>query len=348
MVSFLVLLCIAFLSLCGCITEYIYPPDSYFTENITVEETAVAVSKYVDVLDKRANRVRKTQFKSQNRVLFIAGLEGTGHHAWEYAIYFCTSRKICIVEKEMTEAMMHIEPSKWMLYGLFGNEGAHGDAKHLAFIYNRMRAIGEGRAGECALRIIGIGLVRSSGMLSYPNYDVQNKALARPDIITMAAIAESAQVDFRVLVLQREPASIMASVERRMFGHGLEPQVLLANAESLYFQVRTLDPLFYRCFRYESYGNLSARASETLQTFMSPLIDKLWKDMLLHLHISKTTSNSSTVVDVGTSDTDDKAVTNNAQRLGNTIAELNRVYNVKLLEARTRRIDALCDVRALE
>lgn len=218
MVSLLFILFIAFLSLCECITEPIYPPDSYFTDNITVQETAVAVSKYADILDRKASTVKKTQFQSQNRVLFIAGLEGTGHHAWEFAIYFCTSRKVCIVEKELTEAMMHIEPSKWMLYGLFGNEGAHEDAKHLAFIYNRMRTIGEGRAGECALRIIGIGLVRSSGMLSYPNYDVLNKALARPDIITMAAIAESARVDFRVLVLQREPASIMASVERRMFG----------------------------------------------------------------------------------------------------------------------------------
>lgn len=124
--------------------------------------------------------------------------------------------------------------------------------------------------------------------------------------------------------------------------------MLLANAESLYFQMRALDPLFYRCFRYESYGNLTAQASTTLQTFMSPLIDKLWTNMLLHLHISKSSSNSSTFLKYRSSGTDGKAVSNDAHRLGSTIAELNRVYNVKLLEARTRRIDALCDARALE
>jgi hypothetical protein len=74
-------------------------------------------------------------------------------------------------------------------------------------------------------------------MLSYPNLNTEDKALNHPDVFALAVMAEKVGIDFRVLVLQRDAASILWSTEKRHFGDVQEPKILIDNAAALYSQV---------------------------------------------------------------------------------------------------------------
>jgi hypothetical protein len=88
-------------------------------------------------------------------------------------------------------------------------------------------------------------------MMSYPNGPAVHKSLDRPDMHVLAALAEGAGLDLRILVLLRDAAAVLNStVDKRHFG-ALEAPALVANAESMHAQLCLLDAGFYRCMRYE-------------------------------------------------------------------------------------------------
>ena len=101
-----------------------------------------------------------------------------------------------------------------------------------------------------------------------------HKAMDHPDVHTLALMAESAGLDFRVLVLQRNAAEILKSVAKREFGGPLgaagEPKILIENAAALYTQLALIDSSFYRCIQYNRLGNLTAEERNGLATFLHP------------------------------------------------------------------------------
>ena len=48
-------------------------------------------------------------------------------------------------------------------------------------------------------------------MMSYPNFGGTSKAMHHPDVVMLAAAADAAEADLRVLVLHREAEKIMQS-----------------------------------------------------------------------------------------------------------------------------------------
>jgi hypothetical protein len=55
------------------------------------------------------------------------------------------------------------------------------------------------------------------GMLSYPNYDGPGREVQNPNMHLLAAVAEAAGLDFRVLVLQRPAEESWRSFHSRFF-----------------------------------------------------------------------------------------------------------------------------------
>jgi hypothetical protein len=117
-------------------------------------------------------------------------------------------------------------------------------------------------------------------MLSYPNYNGLHKALDHPDISTLAAAAEWAGLDLRVILLQRDAKDILTSTARRNIGGREEPKILLDNAAALFAQMSLIDPNFYHCINYKELGSLSPVGKDKLAQFLHPslvppIIDKL-------------------------------------------------------------------------
>jgi hypothetical protein len=64
----------------------------------------------------------KTVSKNSPRLLFVAGLEGTGHHAWNAMIHVCVANKHCKVAETLTKELMHFDDAENTVKGLFGTE----------------------------------------------------------------------------------------------------------------------------------------------------------------------------------------------------------------------------------
>jgi hypothetical protein len=64
----------------------------------------------------------KTINKNRPRLLFVAGLEGTGHHAWNAMIHVCVANKHCKIAETLTKELMHFDDAENTVKGLFGTE----------------------------------------------------------------------------------------------------------------------------------------------------------------------------------------------------------------------------------
>jgi hypothetical protein len=60
--------------------------------------------------------------KNRPRLLFVAGLEGTGHHAWNAMIHVCVASKHCKIAETLTKELMHFDDEENTVKGLFGTE----------------------------------------------------------------------------------------------------------------------------------------------------------------------------------------------------------------------------------
>ena len=165
---------------------------------------------------------------------------------------------------------MQFDPAKTMVHGLFGAGDVKHNALQLQQAYEQMKTIAA--YGENNLYLVGLCFVKRSAMLSYPNYNGINKALDHPDISVLAALAELAGVDFRVLVLQREASEVLASTARRGIGGLEEPKILLDNAAALHAQLQLLDHRFFQCLHYQDMGNLTATQQSQLADFLHPTL----------------------------------------------------------------------------
>eukprot|EP01034_Spumella_vulgaris_P026448 gene26448-33027_t len=235
-----------------------------------------SVSELLITTNSDTFALRKTAFSNRSRLLFVAGLEGTGHHAVQAMFKVCNATKICEFDALITHHAMRFDGKAQSNHGLFGASDAVNNAKDAVVIEEAMRSL-VATPGD-HFYFLGLGFVPGSGMLSYPNFNGRHKSLDHPDAYTLALMAESAGLDFRVLVLQRDAADIIASTAKRGFGGALgaagEPKILIDNAAVLYSQLALLDPAFIHCVQYKTLGNLSAEARDEMVDFLHPVLMK--------------------------------------------------------------------------
>jgi hypothetical protein len=129
----------------------------------------------------------------------------------------------------------------------------------------------------------GLGHPRLTGMHSYPNFGGLYKALNYPDIASLAQLAENAQADLRVIVLQRKAKDILKSTLVRGFGE-IEPKILNNCASALFTQLKLVDHRFVMCVQYEDFYSDTIDHSIWLQFIHQNFTTKFNNEIL---HIAK-------------------------------------------------------------
>jgi hypothetical protein len=218
----------------------------------------------------------------ETRMLFVAGLEGTGHHAWNSIFKSCVRSQRCEVDTQLTGHLMSFDKPNRTMHGLFGVADGHKHSELVHTIHKHMRILAQ--KGGRHLYLVGLGFLKEAGMLSYPNFNGVHKSLDHPDISLLASIAEGVGLDFRVIVLQRSAKEILESTKRRSIGGQAEPSILVDNAATLFSQLSLMEKTFYRCVPFHRLANLTTNEQKDLATFIHPMLTTLFPSMLEAVH----------------------------------------------------------------
>lgn len=241
--------------------------------NTLIEANSSSMARFLQ-LPQNGWFVPKKIDSPRSRLLFIAGLEGTGHHAFREMFIVCVDAGICEPDHILARASQEFNSSTGEMYGLFSGMGRY-EMSHVATLETRMRELANKKGNH--LYLYGLEFTAGSGAMSYPNYDGRFKSMDNPDVYTMAMIAESAGLDFRVIVLQRSAESIIRSTMRRGIGGSfadMEPRVLIESANALFTQLLLLDKKFFLCFSFETLSTMTDQQKATLVDFVHPTILK--------------------------------------------------------------------------
>jgi hypothetical protein len=274
----------------------------HYRRNLKESKKETEGRSTVDYLSTMKNNVSevgylpKTAF-TDGRLAFFAGLEGTGHHAFQGMMKECYHKgppeHRCHYEVNLSTVQFHSYHDKTgkvekdrqkrsqntntkphyelvrnnIREGLWFGENADETGMRYIELSREMSKIAEG--GVDGFHFFGLEMTQNDGhgMMSYPNFNKGLKPINYPDVFVMAMTAERYGIDFRVLVLQRTGADVMRSTARRGFSN---PKVLIDNAAALLGQLKLLDPKFYHCIEYEHIANMTEAKRNRYTTFMSP------------------------------------------------------------------------------
>merc|ERR1711988_30082 len=161
------------------------------------------------LLQKRVRNNRPT-------VVFIAGLEGSGHHFWESVFSPCRrNHSTCAYSIRLSQLLYHKDEG-----GLFALEeefaAKHASIESLkrwrtprewerslesakAAVRTELRALKSN--SDLRLIIVNNAQAPGSGLLSYPNYQGAMRPLHTPDVRLLAELCEIEGVDLRIIAL---------------------------------------------------------------------------------------------------------------------------------------------------
>ena len=274
--------------------------------------------------------VLKRAVSDKSRMVFVAGVEGTGHHAFRAFFDVCVLHKenteakepACAMEVELSKQLMTYNEQDKRISGIFGSALAH-KKDHAAFntlsksVHHRLHQIAKIKDRQ-HLSVAGLAygnwVDAESGMLSYvsvyvdvcalgvplclhlsfspsltlflflhlhlhlhlqPNYDGVSKTLDTPDLVQLAAMAESAKLDLRVLVLYRtDVRSLLRSYTKRFeMNYWEEALVMINSLAVLYSQLQLIDRKFVHCVHFEAFtgrGGGSAHSGNSTEQKTQP------------------------------------------------------------------------------
>lgn len=118
--------------------------------------------------------------------MFIAGIEGTGHHAFSSMMVECSriDSISCMRAKGLSVSLFN--HNKDENYGLFSAEHGLEITEDIALVHREFRRISM-KFNKTNPTLYYIGLISDniSGMLSYPNFAGVFKAVNHPDVVIL-------------------------------------------------------------------------------------------------------------------------------------------------------------------
>ena len=222
-------------------------------------------------------KVPKTTVSSQVRFVFVAGLEGAGHHTMQDLAERCGGT--CVADGGISRHLWIHGPEDKSTEGAF----VYGDQTKKQIINHRSMTVAAFRRkaakhGSGPPQLVFLNCIRggteAGPMMSYPWMAGKDKVLHRPDIRVLAMLAEEARVDLRVVVLQRNALDTLVSTTvHRNFGankagssQSYEAAVLPAMAVVLAAQLRAIDGAFVECVDLAARGWLERDGLAALNT----------------------------------------------------------------------------------
>lgn len=235
-----------------------------------------------EVLKKlNEHKLAKTTSDPRKRVLFVAGLEGSGHGMFSAMAEKCS---LCSYDDNIRRLLFNFTKTDYN--GLYGTDSYITHGSSVIEVYERMREIATSSSNE-GLILLNASEDDHTGQLSYPNFEGPLRNLHNPDVHALAAIAEAAGVDFRMLVLQRPAEEMFKSFQRRWARkEGLTLMSMSNSAATLFAQLQQLDSSFYTCVPYQDFkASFSGEAGRKLGDFLHPSFygkdgGKSWENML--------------------------------------------------------------------
>ena len=151
------------------------------------------------------------------RFLFIAGLEGSGHHSLSNMFAMCVRRRVlCRHDRELGQ-LLHGNRSHPTGIFVYGRQAAADIAALRKRFFARLQHLRDAPRdrGAPVLYLLNVNAdgatIPDAGMMSYPNFGPPDKVLHHPDMQTLATMAEAAGADLRVLVVLRGARETLVS-----------------------------------------------------------------------------------------------------------------------------------------
>ncbi|CAM9565773.1 unnamed protein product [Scytosiphon promiscuus] len=211
--------------------------------------------------------VEKRVFSSEARMVFLVGLEGTGHHFMNHVLdHVCSLDEVRCPGTCSLGKAIHFQLSTPMTAADYqrGLEALRNAAEDLA-------RVAEGQDGGTVTLLYPGQCASEVGQLSFPYDGGKDKALQYVDVKVLAEEAERAGIDLRFVYLSRLARSLLLSdTQKRHFGGGFvhEARILTNNAAVIDSSLRELDPNFVTCFSYET--SCDPVQASRLADFISP------------------------------------------------------------------------------
>ncbi|KAL3932426.1 MAG: hypothetical protein SGPRY_000712 [Prymnesium sp.] len=198
------------------------------------------------------------------RFVFVAGLEGTGHHAVGAMWRACGA--ICTHDQQLTSMLWNgkEQAKSAMLVGTVVAEDVSArdvaeDYEHRrkAFI-SRLRLVRRKHPGKLVLlNCFKTDLIVQTGEMSYPNFGGEDRPIHNPNLIVIAELAALAGVELRILVLDRPARELLisTSVHRKFGSIPRQAAILATSAAVLAAQLGQVDVALYQCVPYRQLGD---------------------------------------------------------------------------------------------
>ena len=158
------------------------------------------------------------------RFLFIAGLEGTGHHSMSSIFAECIrQRRVCRHDRELGQ-LLHGNRSYPTGIFVYGRQAGTDLMALRKRFFTRLRTLRDAPRdrGKAILYLLNVNAkgatIPDAGMMSYPNFGEPNKVLHHPDMQTLAMMSEEAGADLRILAVQRDARDTLVSTAVHRLG----------------------------------------------------------------------------------------------------------------------------------
>lgn len=233
-------------------------------------------------LPHHAALLGKRVASNQTRFVFVAGLEGSGHHAWRDAFARCAQHGdsspcqfACGLATLLSGGSDDAQRGDLSSAGLFHqpSNSSRAAVLRLAVMQDLRRLASPTTADQPALYLLNLGQTPGAqvGMMSFPNWGAGRQRGAVPDVAELAALAEAAGADLRVLLLARpaEEMLVSTSEHRRFATPARQAATLTAAADALHAQLRRIDDSFVFCV-----DTRRAASTHHLASFLHPALSR--------------------------------------------------------------------------
>jgi len=285
--------------------------SSSFNKNVFITHLKPYIALVQEIIQQRKkqnNYLQKRIFNDKIRFIFIAGLEGSGHHALREMFEACHTQGLCITSAQLMRALSNgrEHPIGISVYPKDTNTTEINQRRNNFISILKQMATKFSDTSNDTLIILNTmiphktemdGITHSGGigMQSYPNFNGKQKIYNHPSIQDIARAAENAKVDLRILVLARPSKAILRSTtkNRHIATESTETLILAHNAAILSAQLQLIDPRFYICMPYLQLANYSFWLASHVAQFLHPTFlqhPSLLRAFLapVHLHSSPT------------------------------------------------------------
>ena len=229
----------------------------------------------------RSTVVPKTKYSDKCRFVFVAGVEGTGHHGVGHLL---TSLRVPkphgVPLYKQLDADEHLSQFVWKMFGHQSYTFHERVKKQLVvrIAWRLQQASRSTAVGEPAVVVINGIRENEGGMQSYPNTDFDDKVILHPSLQLLAQVFEANNADLRIIALTRNGGSSLASTIKRDHAVAVvgksyhvyyQARVLRSSLAALSADIAALDPAFVTSFSMEMIHQQPELVGKSLAAMMS-------------------------------------------------------------------------------